>query len=162
MTREEFVATQFPSLTGWIRAAAAAAGARVHELDGVVAQVSPAIPDRSLFNSVTYGDAAALSAALPELEAVYAGAGVRAWTVWVPESDTEAGALVRSAGHALDSNPEGMGCALDELLAPDGLDELDYTERPTVNELQLVVAEGYGFPLEIVRRSLGDVPHGAE
>ena len=162
MTREEFVATQFPSLTGWIRAAAAAAGSGVHELDGVVAQVSPAIPDRSLFNSVTYRDAASLSAALPELEAVYAGAGVRAWTVWVPESDTEAGALVRSAGNALDSNPEGMGCALDELIAPDGLDELDYTEQPPVDDLRLVLAEGYGFPLEVVRRSLKNVPHGAE
>src|SRR5947199_4031748 len=87
VTHEEFLETQFPSLTGWIRgAAAAAAGSRVHELDGVVAQVSPAIPDRSLFNSVTYSHVAALRAALPELEAVYADAGVRAWTVWVHES----------------------------------------------------------------------------
>jgi GNAT superfamily N-acetyltransferase len=163
LTHEEFVATQFASLTGWIRAAAgAAAGSRVHELDGVVAQVSPAIPDRSLFNSVTYSDAAALRAALPALEAMYAEAGVRAWTVWVHESDTEAGALVRGAGHALDSNPEGMGCALDELIAPNGLDELDYTEQPAVDELRLVVAEGYGFPLELIGRSLQDVPGGPE
>jgi len=163
VTREEFLATQFPSLAGWIRAAAAAAaGSRVHELEGVVAQVSPAIPDRSLFNSVTCRDAGALRAALPELEAMYAAAGVRAWTVWVHESDTEAGALVRAAGHSLDSNPEGMGCALDELIAPQGLDELDYSERPGVDELRLVVAEGYGFPREIVGRSLQGVPGGAE
>jgi GNAT superfamily N-acetyltransferase len=163
VTREEFLATQFPGLTGWIRAAAAAAmESRVHELDGVVAQVSPAVPDRSLFNSVTYRDAAALKAALPELEAVYAGAGVRAWTVWVHESDVEASSLVRAAGHGLDSTPEGMGCALDELIAPDGLDELDHTERPAVDDVRLVLAEGYGFPLEVVRRALKDVPGGSE
>jgi hypothetical protein len=43
---------------------------------------------------------------------------VRAWTLWVHESDVEATALVRNAGHALDAAPEGMGCALDELVAP--------------------------------------------
>ena len=163
MTREEFLATQFPSLTGWMRAAAdAGAESRVHELDDVVAQVSPAIPDRSLFNSVTYRSAAALKAALPELESVYAEAGVRAWTVWIHESDAEASALVSAAGHALDSSPEGMGCQLDELIAPEGLDELPFDGKPPVDDLRLVLAEGYGFPLEVVGRALKNVPGGSE
>src|SRR5438477_392461 len=111
MTREEFLATQFPALASWIRTTATAGvGSRVLERDGVTAQVSPSAADASLFNSVTYRDAGALRAALPELESVYAEAGVRAWTVWAHESDTEASELLREAGHLLDSTPEGMGC----------------------------------------------------
>ncbi len=161
VTREEFLATQFPGLASWIRATAAAGvGSRVHERDGVIAQVSPSAPDASLFNSVTYRDAGALRTALPELESIYAEDGVRAWTVWAHESDAEASALLREAGHALDSSPEGMGCALDELIAPDGVNELEYTETPAVEDLQLVLAEGYGFPLELSRRVTADVPAG--
>ena len=78
MTSAEFLATQFPGLASWIRATAAAGvSSSVHERDGVTAQVSPSAPDASLFNSVTYRDIGALRAALPELESVYADAGVR-------------------------------------------------------------------------------------
>jgi GNAT superfamily N-acetyltransferase len=161
VTSAEFLATQFPGLASWIRATAGAGeGSRVLEREGVIAQVSPSAPDASLFNSVTYRDAAALRAALAELESVYADAGVRAWTVWVHESDTEAGALLREGGHVLDSSPEGMGCGLDELIAPEGLDELDSTESPEIEQLQLVLAEGYGFPLELSRRVIANVPSG--
>jgi GNAT superfamily N-acetyltransferase len=144
--------------------AAAAAGvrARVHERDGVLAQVSPGVPDRSIFNSVTYRDFAALKAALPELESVYEAAGVRAWTVWIHESDPEAAELVHAAGHALDAAPEGMGCALDQLIAPDGLEQLDYTEDPTVEELRLVLAEGYAIPAEVYSRAVAAVPGGPQ
>jgi len=155
------VATQFPSLAAWIReAAAGGTEARVYERQGVVAQVSPAVPDASLFNSVTYSDADSLRAALPELESVYAAAGVRAWTVWIHESDLEAAALVREAGHELDSSPQGMGCRLDALIAPDGLDELEYGEAPSIQDLQTVLARGYGFPIEVSRRAVARLPAG--
>ena len=86
MTSEEFLATQFASLSAWIRSIAATGdGSRTHERDGIVAQVSPALRDASLFNSVTYRDADALEAAMPGLESVYNEAGVRAWTVWIHE-----------------------------------------------------------------------------
>jgi len=161
VTSAEFVATQFPGLASWIRATAAAGvGSLVHERDGVTAQVSASAPDAALFNSVTYRDIGALRAALPELESVYADAGVRAWTVWAHESDVEASALLRERGHVLDSSPEGMGCALDGLIAPEGLDELEYTETPALEDLQLVLAEGYGFPLELSRRVTAGVPAG--
>jgi GNAT superfamily N-acetyltransferase len=163
MTPEQFVATQFPGLAAWIRGGAAAGvGSRVHEEDGVVAQVSPAVPDASLFNSVAYRNAAALRAALPSLESIYDEAGVRAWTVWVHGSDVDATALVRNAGHVLDAAPEGMGCTLDELVAPDGLDELDYTDSPAIEELQLVLAQGYGFPLHVSQSTVGVVPGGPD
>lgn len=161
MTEEEFLATQFPGLAAWIRGAAASgADSRVYESDGVVAQISPGVPDASLFNSVTYRGASALRAALPELESRYASAGVRAWTVWVHESDDESAALLRESGHVVDSNPEGMGCDLDELVAPAGLDELDYTDRPAASDLQTVLARGYGFPLAASRLTAAEVPTG--
>jgi GNAT superfamily N-acetyltransferase len=163
MTPGEFVATQFPGLAAWIREGAAAGeGSCAHELDGITAQVSPAVPNASLFNSVAYRDAGALRAALPSLESIYDEAGVRAWTVWVHESDAEATALVRNAGHVLDASPEGMGCALDELVAPEGLDELDHTDCPVVEELQQVLAQGYGFPLQVCQRTVGVVPKGPD
>jgi GNAT superfamily N-acetyltransferase len=82
--------------------------------------------------------------------------------VWIPESDLEASTLVHEAGHVLDSVTEGMGCELEELIAPDGLEELDYTERPGVDDLRLVLAEGYGFPLELAGRALANVPGGSQ
>ena len=161
MTSAEFLATQFPGLASWIRATAAAGvRSRVHAIDGATAQVSPSAPEASLFNSVTYRDTAALRAALPELESVYADAGVRAWTVWAHESDVEVGELLRERGHVLDASPEGMGCALDELIAPEGVDELEYTESPAIEDLQLVLAEGYGLPLEVCRRVIASIPAG--
>ena len=161
MTREEFLATQFPSLAAWIRAEArAGSDAWVYECDGIVAQVSPAVPGTSVFNSVTYRDAKALGVALPELAAVYAAAGVRAWTVWIHESDAEATALVRAAGHVLETRTEGMGCSLDELIAPDAADELQYTDAPSAEDLQVVLAHNYEIPLELCRRAVTEVPQG--
>src|SRR4051812_32347517 len=66
------------------------AGARskgffVVERDGVLAAVSPAVPQRSLPNSVVYESEDALAGMLDELAQVYEEAGVAAWTVWVPE-----------------------------------------------------------------------------
>src|SRR3989442_6123812 len=139
MTPEEFLATQFPGLASWIRAAAAVGvGSRVYEREGVVAQVSPAVPDTSLFNSVTYRDAGALRAALPELASTYAEAGVRAWTVWIHQGDVEAATLVREAGPAPVSAPQGIGCAPQLLTAPDGPNQPAYTERPSVREPPVV------------------------
>jgi GNAT superfamily N-acetyltransferase len=161
MTRDEFIATQFPALSAWIATMASAAEeSSVVELDGVVAQLSPAIPEASLFNSVTYRDAAALRAALARLERTYEQSGVRAWTVWAHASDLDTAELLRGSGHVLDASPEGMGCALEELIAPEGLERLDYTEDPSASELQQVLADGYGFPFEIAARAVAHVPSG--
>src|SRR5688572_28634030 len=65
---------------------AASPGARVHERDGVVGAIVPAVPERSIVNSVVYRDADALADAYDELAAAYGEAGVEAWTVWRPNS----------------------------------------------------------------------------
>lgn len=53
----------------------------------MLAAITPSCPDRSIVNAVVYDDAAALAAALDGLAETYERAGVRAWTVWVPEAD---------------------------------------------------------------------------
>ena len=108
-------------------------GAHVIELEGVLGCVCPKVPERSLPNSVVYESEDALIAAIPELARRYDAAGIEAWTVWVPESDTEAAAALQDAGHHLDADPAAMTMDLAGLAAPP---ELDYREgdelMPTV------------------------------
>lgn len=85
--------------------------ARVIRRGGVIASVSPAMPERSLFNSVYAEDPDELPEVTDELEATYEAAGVRAWTVWLPASHQVASLLVER-GHTLDGAPRSMGVAL--------------------------------------------------
>ncbi len=91
---------------------------RVLRFPGVVAAVSPRTPDRSIFNSVLAVDATALEATIDELAGTYQSAGVRAWTVWVPDHDRESAALLERRGHVLDGSPRSMGLELADLRPP--------------------------------------------
>jgi GNAT superfamily N-acetyltransferase len=118
---------------------------RVLEPDGVTAAVVPSIPDRSVVNSVGYRDAGSLATALAELADAYEGAGVRAWTVWVPEDDREAAALLEAAGHRLDAEPMAMIADLASLPKPDR-NELDWragADPPVVGRINDLA---YGWP----------------
>lgn len=97
-------------------------GGHVVELEGVLASVVPAVPERSLPNSVVYESQEALIAALPELTRHYAEAGVEAWTVWTPEDDTDAIAAMREAGHHLDADPAAMTLDLAQLGEPPAIE----------------------------------------
>jgi ribosomal protein S18 acetylase RimI-like enzyme len=91
-------------------------GGTTVELDGgVLAAITPALPERSLFNAVLYDDPAPLLAALDELDRRYDDAGVRAWTVWTHPGDTATAEALRAAGHAHDGEPMLMGADLTEL-----------------------------------------------
>src|SRR3954466_16153503 len=118
---------------------------RVVERDGVVASLAPAVPHASIVNSVGYRDAEALAATLAELAAAYDEAGVRAWTVWVPEDDREAAALLEAAGHKLDATPTAMVAALASLPEPDdeGLDGAPGADPGVVAQIN---ARPYGAP----------------
>lgn len=109
--------------------------AHVVELDGVLASVTPAVPERSLPNSVIYESEEALVAALPELTRHYDDAGVDAWTVWTPEDDKRAAAALRDAGHALDADPVAMSLDLAELDEPPEID------HRTGDDLMPVIAD---------------------
>ena len=104
----------------------AAPGSLLVRRQGLLAAVVPASPQRSLFNSVYYGDPAALVAELDALAALYESHGVRAWTVWVPDDDRETARLLGDRGHSLDAGPRAMAMELAELgaapPAPAGID----------------------------------------
>ena len=120
------------------------ADAAVFERDGVLGAIVPACPDRSVINSVIYRDAASLGAALEELAAAHERAGVRAWTVWVPEDDREAAALLEAAGHRLDATPAAMLLDLAGLPDPDP-QELDWDGRAAPADVARVNDLAYGF-----------------
>ena len=91
-------------------------GGTTFELDGgVLAAITPALPERSLFNAVLYDEPRPLLAALDELDRRYDDAGVRAWTVWTHPGDTATAEALHAAGHAHDGEPMLMGAGLAEL-----------------------------------------------
>jgi GNAT superfamily N-acetyltransferase len=114
------------------------------ERDGVVASVMPEVPDRSVPNSVAYRDADALAAALEEVAGAYESAGVRAWTVWVPEDDRAAAALLDEAGHRLDATPAAMIAELSRLPEPDP-DELDWDALAQADVVARINNHAYGW-----------------
>jgi ribosomal protein S18 acetylase RimI-like enzyme len=139
--------------------AAGTEGGRALEPDGVCAAVTPAIPERSVFNSVVYEDPDALARSLDDLAAAYDDAGVRAWTVWVPESDRASARLLERAGHELDADPLAMVLELDELSDPDAGD-LDWDDTAPIEEVWRVNDLAYGYESGTFERGLGAPPDG--
>jgi ribosomal protein S18 acetylase RimI-like enzyme len=127
----------------------ATAGGRVLELAGgaVQAAITPAVPGVSLFNAVVYDEGAALLGARDELAAIYDGAGVQAWTVWVRPGDEVVAAGLRAAGHVHDGRPLLMGAELGvmDLDPRDGL-ELDLDPAPSFAVLADLNDAAYGAP----------------
>jgi ribosomal protein S18 acetylase RimI-like enzyme len=123
-------------------------GGTVRAKRGVVAAIIPRVPDRSVFNSVFYEDGTSLIDSLEEIAAAYEEAGVHAWTVWAPESDTEVAAALEAAGHANDAQPRAMAMATADLRKPEPdpsvelRDELDVAEVGRLNEIAYGWAPG--------------------
>ena len=118
-------------------------GARCLELDGVLAGVTPAVPERSLPNWVVYETEDALAGALDELAATYRDAGVLAWTVWVPEYHERARTLLAEAGHRLDASPTAMIADLHEVAPPEP-DDPEPVGEPTREDLAEINDLAYG------------------
>jgi GNAT superfamily N-acetyltransferase len=146
MSRAEKLALQHRCLREvgrWM--AAASPGARLWEGDGITAAIVPATPQRSVVNSVVYESADALAARYDELAGAYERAGVRAWTVWVPEFDAEAIGLLTARGHAFDGQPAAMSIDLAGFDGPpEG--ELDWDDEATLEEFGEINDSAYGFP----------------
>jgi GNAT superfamily N-acetyltransferase len=83
--------------------------------DGLLASVTPASPQRSLFNSVFYEYPEVLVAHLDELGETYGSHGIDAWTVWVPDEDRDTALLLSDRGHQLDAEPRAMALDLADL-----------------------------------------------
>jgi GNAT superfamily N-acetyltransferase len=128
------------------RLLAEGSGGSVWSDGDVVAAIVPKGPDRSVFNSVFYEDGRSLLGSLDEIGRAYDDAGVRAWTVWVPENDTETATGLERAGHVLDAEPRAMGMEITALRTPEPdpvieyRDELDMPEVARLNE----IAYGWG------------------
>lgn len=133
-------------------------GGRVLEPDGVCAAVNPAVPERSVFNSVLYESAEALAASLDDLGAAFDEEGC-AWTVWVPESDRESAALLKRSGHVLDANPTAMVLDLDQLADPDPGD-LDWDAGAGIDEVCATNDRAYGYASGTFASGIGAPPEG--
>jgi GNAT superfamily N-acetyltransferase len=119
-------------------------GFRCLRLDGVLATVTPAVPDRSLPNSVVYESEDALAAELDQLARVYEEAGVRAWTVWTPEDDRRTRRMLEEAGHVLDASPAAMIADLAEVEPPRG-DDPQPVGDPRAEDFGTVNDRAYGL-----------------
>jgi GNAT superfamily N-acetyltransferase len=145
-------------IAAWLASTAASSeGASLFERDGVAAAIAPAVPDRSVINSVTYRGAAALTDALDDLAAAYEAAGVRAWTVWTPDGDRDAIALLEGAGHVFDAKPWAMNLDLAELPDP-ALGDLDWDAQASVEEVGLLNDLAYGYPEGTFAAAIGSPP----
>jgi GNAT superfamily N-acetyltransferase len=127
----------------------ACGGEVIDEEGGVQAAIIPASPNRSFFNSVFYEATDGLIEALPRLAEAYEKAGVRAWTVWTPAEDTEAGEMLREAGHVLDAEPRAMGFELTDLRGPEPDAKLEIRSEltaETMEECRRINEVAYGYP----------------
>jgi GNAT superfamily N-acetyltransferase len=123
----------------------ASINARIVRPRGVLASVSPATPDRSLFNSVMCDSRAALEDTYDELLRGYRQAGVRAFTFWVDPGDDEMTAALAQRGHRLDSQPWAMAAEIGALQLPreQGLDWVETRDMAMVGRLNDLA---YGLP----------------
>jgi GNAT superfamily N-acetyltransferase len=118
------------------------------ELDGVSAAVVPSCADRSVVNCVVYSSGEALADQLGRIGEEYERAGVRAWTVWVPEHDRETARLLERSGHVLDARPWAMVRSLEGVEPP--AVELDLM-APDMVAAARVNDVAYGFPGDFER-----------
>jgi GNAT superfamily N-acetyltransferase len=129
--RDELVARHLDGLRHWNRIVCESQpGARLLELDGIVAGAIPAVAEHPDLNVVVYEHANALADGLDELAAAYLQTGVRAWMVCVPPADSTARRVLKRAGYRLPDTPFGMGCR------PTGV------ERPLPSALEDWTADG--------------------
>jgi ribosomal protein S18 acetylase RimI-like enzyme len=119
-------------------------GHRLIERDGVLATITPAVPDRSLPNSVAYETEDALAGMLGELARVYDEAGVRAWTVWTPSHHERTRALLADAGHVLDANPAAMIVDLADV-EPPRPDDPEPDPDPQASDVGRINDDAYGI-----------------
>lgn len=121
-------------------------GGSVLESGGVSASIVPKAPERSVFNSVFYEDGPELLGMLGELKQAYQDAGVRAWTVWVPEADTETATGLERAGHSFDAEPRYMAMPLADLREQGEPDGWEISEREDYGEMARLNELAYGYP----------------
>lgn len=127
------------------RSLAERSGGSVWEDGDVLAAVFPMAPERSVFNSVFYEDGERLLASLEQIAASYEQAGVRAWTVWVPEAEEPVARALADAGHLLDAQPRAMAMEISELRAPQPDETIELREELDMGEVARLNEIAYGW-----------------
>ena len=141
--------------------ATAGEDARMVEPEGVLATVVPLCPERSVVNGVVYDDARRLEAAYPQLEELYADAGIEAWTVWVPPSDTTASGFLSVRGHVLDGEPEMMAMDLRGVKRPaDTAGAAPWARGADHALVGAINDSAYGYDDDSFKRVMGAIPDG--
>jgi GNAT superfamily N-acetyltransferase len=126
--------------------AKAAPKAEIVDRDDMIAVINPATPQASIFNGVVYNNPAAIDrGVIDELAAAYENAGVKAWTVWVPDRDFDTRSALIEAGHDLDTVPRIMGRELNEL-EPHSMDGIDWTAEGDPGTMTVLNDLAYGIP----------------
>jgi GNAT superfamily N-acetyltransferase len=108
------------------------------EKDGIGVLHSPHVPERSVVNCAIPDRGADVEAIYDSLEQRFAD--VHAWTVWVPETETELAAFLESRGHELDADPAMMVLPLQGWQPP--VEPADW-QPATVEELAQVNEQAY-------------------
>jgi GNAT superfamily N-acetyltransferase len=136
-------------------AADGADDSRVWKFDGVTAAITPAAPERSVLNGVVVEDFARLPDQLDTLAAAYDDAGVRAWTVWVPDYEEDARVMLAARGHRLDASPAAMLVDLAELRSPAAGEATGYSTAWDIEAAGAVSDAAYGDTSGLFARALG-------
>lgn len=157
---EEAARLQQRNLARFLRLLVAGApDSKLFERQGVAAAVVPSVPQRSIINSVTYADAAALADALEDVAHAYEQAGVVAWTVWAPEDDEAAAEVLAAAGHSLDGRPAAMSLELADFEVPD-LGDLDWDSEANAAEIGELNDRAYGWSVGGAAQGFRDLKAG--
>jgi len=148
------------SLAQWSRIIdGASEGMHTVDGDGYVSTITPVEPDRSLVNDVVYWERSAIADYYDEIADHYREAGIRAWTVWVPDTDPETARLLAGNGHKLDADPEAMVLDLDGIERPPEPPGFSRdTDPQTVARLN---DAAYGMPGSF-QRALADLESAAD
>src|SRR4051794_34881394 len=133
---------------------------RVLQLDGVTAAITPAAPKRSVLNGVVAEDFTKLPDLYDTLAAAYEAAGVKAWTVWVPEHEAGTRELLAAHGHKLDATPAAMLLDLADLREPRGGRTGDFSTAWDIEAAGGVNDAAYGDTSGLFARALGGLPEG--
>jgi GNAT superfamily N-acetyltransferase len=140
--------------------AGGAPASRVLQLEGITASITPAAPGRSVLNGVVVEEFAKLPDQLGTLAAAYEAAGVRAWTVWVPEYESSARELLAAAGHKLDATPAAMLLSLNELREPAAGTATGFSTDWDIEAAGAINDAAYGDTSGLFARALGGLPAG--
>jgi GNAT superfamily N-acetyltransferase len=131
---------------------------RTLQLDGLTAAITPAAPERSVLNGVVVEDFAKLEDQLDTLAAAYAAAGVRAWTVWVPEHESGAREVLDRAGHVLDATPAAMLLDLADLRSPPLGSASEYSTEWDITAAGAINDAAYGDTSGLFAAAMGALP----